>query len=86
MHLTHRMSKTTTIPIEQLTRVTSVVFMITLAVAAQLVPVLGATPVDREIDADPRGELSVRNEAGIGRDRRLESERRARVRRARGQR
>jgi len=35
-----------------------------LAAAAPLGVALGATPVDREIDADPRGGLQVRNVAG----------------------
>ncbi len=38
--------------------------MIALAAAAPLAPALGATPVDREIDADPRGALEVHNLAG----------------------
>jgi hypothetical protein len=45
-------------------RGTSLVLLVALAGAAPLAPVLGATPVDREIDADPRGGLEVRNLAG----------------------
>jgi hypothetical protein len=45
-------------------RGTSLVLVVALAGAAPLAPVLGATPVDREIDADPRGALEVHNLAG----------------------